>query len=266
MKIKKLKTMKIKKKNVWAVVAALLLLSSCGASREMARRQGEAVRRVGEAHMASMDYTSALREFLKAEKLSWRDHQLQNDLGLVYMAKNSLEDAEESFKKALRLKGDYSDAWNNLGSVYLAMKQWDDAIYCNERIIDDLTYATPHYPLANLGWAYYNKKEYATAETHYQRALEFKPGFAMAWRDLGRTYMAMGKMSKAVNALSRGIKAAPSRADAYFYLGHAWEGAGRPEKAVENHRRAMALWPGSRCAEDAEKQIVRIEKKMSEKK
>ena len=262
--------MKIRKKTVRAVVAALLLLSlcgaSCGTSREMARRQGEAVRRVGEAHMASMDYTSALREFLKAEKLSWRDHRLQNDLGLAYMAKNSLEDAEKSFKKALRLKWDYADAWNNLGSVYLAMKQWDDAIYCNERIIDDLTYATPHYPLANLGWAHYNKKEYAVAETHYKRALEFEPGFAMAWRDLGRTYMAMGKMSQAINALSRSVQAGPSRADAYFYLGQAWEGAGRPEKAVENHRRAMSLWPGSACAQDAEKQILRIEKKMSRKK
>jgi len=257
--------MKIKKKERLASViamamAALILLASCGANREMVRRQGEAVRHVGEAYMGSREYTSALREFLKAEKLYWRDHLLHNDLGLVYMAKNSLEAAEKSFKNALRLKRDYSDGWNNLSSVYLAMKEWDGAIQCGEKIIDDLTYATPHYPLSNLGWAYYNKKEYATAEIYYKRALEAEPGFVIALRDLGRTYMAMGNMSDAIKILTRGAKVSPGYAELYFYLGQAWAGAGRPEKAVENYRRAAALWPGSPCADDAEKEMLKIEK------
>jgi len=252
--------MKPKKIMPAAVLFLTLVLASCASSWEMFRKHEEALRNVGEAYMASLDYTSALREFLKAEKLYPWDPLLQNDLGLVYMAKNSLKAAEMNFKKALKLRRDYPDARNNLGSVYLAMKKWDAAIEVVEKAAYSLTYDTPHYPLSNLGWAYYNKGEHLKAERHYKRALNIAPDFVIALRDLGRTYIATGKMRKAVKILEKGVKAAPEYAEIYFYLGKACAGSGDYENALRNYRESVRLSPGSPCAEDAEREILKIEK------
>ena len=142
------------------------------------KKQGEADRLVGEAYMGQNDYTAALNELLKAEKKYTNDPHLHNDLGLVYMAKDQLPLAIEHFKKAIDLKPDYAPARNNLGTAYLAIKNWDSAIICFKEVSRDLLYATPHYPLTNLGWAYYNKKEFALAEQFYREALKIDPNYS----------------------------------------------------------------------------------------
>ncbi|VEN75150.1 conserved exported hypothetical protein [Candidatus Desulfarcum epimagneticum] len=245
-----------------AAWAALALLASCAADLETRRIRADAIRKVGEAHMASRDYTSALGEFLKAKDLFPEDPALLNNLGLAYMAKNRLEAAEASFKNALALKPDYAEAWNNLGSAYLAMKKWDAAIAAIGRVTDNLLYATPHYSLANLGWAHYNKKNYAQAVMHYQKALKLAPGFEMALRDLGRTYMAMGKIPQAAAALSKGVRAAPRNAEMAFYLAKALAASGDDEGAARQFDRALRLWPGCPCAPEAQREISRIGKKI----
>ncbi len=113
------------------------------------------------------------------------DPFLQNDLGLVYMAKNSLENAENHFKKAIDIKPDYAPAKNtNLGVVYLAQEKWAIAVF--KELTGDLLYATPHYPLTNLGWAYYNKQQYEI-EKYYREAIGYDANYSPALRGLGRT-------------------------------------------------------------------------------
>ena len=246
-------------KGIWIAGAAVLLfLASCVADSEMLKRQGEAARNVGEAYMAMGDYTSALRELLKAEKLNPKDPFLQNDLGLVYMAKEKLDQAVVHFKETVRLKPDYADAWNNLGSAYLGLKKWDDAIMSFEKITGNLLYATPHFPLANLGWSYYNKKDYRKAEAYYLKALEIVPGFVMALRDLGRTYMAMGKATRAVAVLEKGVEKTPRFAEIHFYLGQAYRLSGDRVNALHSFRKAKELSPDSVLARDVDRAIQRL--------
>jgi len=144
----------------------IFCIASCAANVEVRKKQEEASRNLGEAYMQQRDFSSALREFLKAEKIYSKDPLLQNDFGLAYMAKGRLDLAVKHFKKAVKLKPDYAPARNNLGTAYLAKKEWDVAIACFKEIVDDVLYATPHYPLTNLGWAYYNKQEYETWGGH----------------------------------------------------------------------------------------------------
>ena len=203
--------MKIKANGfMWtASMFLVFFLVSCAANLEVRKNQEEASRNLGEAYMGQGDYTAALREFLKAEKLYSKDPYLQNDLGLVYMAKAKPDIAIDHFKKALEIKPDYTPAKNNLGTAYLAKRKWDDAISCFKEITGDLLYATPHYPLSNLGWAYYNKKEYGLAEKYYKDALKIEPEFAIALSGLGKTYIAMGRISEAVATLEKVIELAP---------------------------------------------------------
>ena len=59
----------------------------------------------------------------------------------------------------------------------LAQKDWDAAIAQFQTVAEDVLYATPHFPLTNMGIAYYNKKDYVSAQKHYQDALDLQPEF-----------------------------------------------------------------------------------------
>lgn len=246
----------------WFICAAsmflLFFLVSCAANLEVRKNQEEASRNLGEAYMGQGDYTTALREFLKAEKLYSKDPYLQNDLGLVYMAKERIDLAIHHFKKAVEIKPDYTPAKNNMGTAYLAQKKWDDAIACFKEITGDLLYATPHYPLSNLGWAYYNKKEYRLAEKYYQDTLKIEPEFAIALRGLGKTYIAMGRIPEAVTILEKAARNSPRFAELYFDLANAYTLSQKYKKALDAYKKALEFAPNSPLAVEAEKEMARI--------
>ncbi len=237
----------------------IFCIASCAANIEVRKKQGEASRNLGEAYMQQRDFTSALREFLKAEKMYSKDPYLQNDLGLAYMAKDRLDIAIKHFKKAVKLKPDYTPARNNLGTAHLAKKEWDMAIACFKEIIDDILYATPHYPLTNLGWAYYNKQKYKLAEKYYRDALELEPNFIIALRGLGRTYIAMGIAADAVAILEKAVKNYPRSAELYFYLAKAYSLYREYKKAISAYNKVVELAPESSIAVEAQKEVEKME-------
>ena len=240
---------------IYVVLVSIFFLVSCGANLEVRKNQEEALRNLGEAYIREGDYTTALRKLLEAEKLYSKDPHLQYDLGLVYMAKERIDLAIHHFKKAVEIKPDYTPAKNSLGAVYLAQKRWDDAIACFKEITGDLLYATPYYPLSNLGWAYYNKKEYALAEKYYQDALKIEPRFVIALRGLGKTYIATGRISEAIAVLEKAVKNSPNSAELYLDLADAYRLSREYKKALEAYSKVVELAPDSSLAVDAQKEI-----------
>jgi len=252
--------MKIKRFVLSLSLLLIFCIASCAANTEVRKKQGEASRNLGEAYMQQGDFSSALREFLKAEKIYSKDPLLQNDLGLAYMAKDRLDLAIKHFKKAVKLKPDYVPAKNNLGTAYLAKKEWDVAIACFKEIVDDVLYATPHYPLTNLGWAYYNKQEYEVAEKYYSEALKLEPDFIIALRGLGQNYMAMERAADAVAMLEKAVKNYPRSAESYFYLAKAYSLSSEYKKAISTYNKVVELAPDSPLAFDAQKEVEKIKR------
>ena len=196
---------------ILSLLFAMLLFSACATTRvsPQDKKRADAARNLGEAHLREKNYTPALGELLKAEKLNADDPILHNDLGLVYMAKERSDLAVVHFEKAVQLNPDYSLAKNNLGSAYLVRKEWDKAIPILDEVTGDMLYATPQYPLANLGWAYYNKREYDKALKYLKEALELKPDFFVAQLNLGRTYLAIGRLNNARSLFEEAAKSNP---------------------------------------------------------
>ncbi len=85
-------------------VCLMLFIISCATDVEMLKGKSYALRNVGEAYMNSQNYTAALREFLKAEKIYSEDHILQHDLGFTYMAKGQIDLAIKHFQACVDLK------------------------------------------------------------------------------------------------------------------------------------------------------------------
>jgi tetratricopeptide (TPR) repeat protein len=221
----------------------ILVVCSCGPSKEQLVRQGRAERELGKSYMLSGDFTNALKHMLEAERLNPDDHILQNYIGQVYFLKKSYEKSIEHFEKALNLKPDYAVARNNLGAVYLTMEQWDKAIEIFNQISGDLLYATPHFPQYNLGRAYYGKKQYAVAEQYFKKALKIQPEYSQALWGLGLTYLAVGRNSEAVAALSGAVQLSPDFAQGHFDLGRAYLKIRDYRKAKDSFGKAAVLSP-----------------------
>lgn len=243
----------------WTLLVLLTCcIIACAGNREVRRQQGEASRNLGEAYYNEGNYTTALRELLKAEKLYPDDPILNDDLGLTYKAKGKPDLAIKHFKKALELKPDYALARNNLGTAYLDKKEWDMAIEQFKQVTEDLLYITPQYPLSNLGLAYYHKGDYNTAVKYYQDALELEPNFINALLGLGRTYVAMGKGSEAVAALETGVKHYPQIAQVHFALGEAYTLSRNYKKALDAYQKVAELAPGTALSRKAQIEAQKI--------
>jgi type IV pilus assembly protein PilF len=244
----------------YVLAIALFGVLSCAANLGVQKKQEKASRNLGEAYYQRGNYTEALREFLKAESLYPEDPFLQYDLGLAYKAKERPDLAIEHFKKALKINPDYAPAKNSLGAVYLDKGEWDTAIEYFKAVLKNLLYATPQLPMANLGWAYYNKKEYHLAEKYYRESLDLKPKFFNAMRGLGLTYMAMGKLDDAAKILENAIKDYPDATLLYLDLGKVYKESGHDEKALTAYQKIIELAPDSDLAGKAKKAIQDIKR------
>jgi type IV pilus assembly protein PilF len=234
------------------VILFFSLTTGCGGPAGVVdKRQAEAQRALGEVYLNQGQYTPALQELLRAEALDPEDPYIQNSLGMVYAAKGKNDLAITAFKKALALKPDYAPARNNLGSAYLLQSNWDAAIACLMPLTGNLVYATPHFPLYNIGWAYYNKKDFKLAETYFRAALDTEPEFARALWGLGLTYSAIGNTDTALEQLEKAVQKEPKFAQAFFDLGNLYQIKGRRDKAIESYQRAIALVPDSPLSQKA---------------
>lgn len=237
----------------------IVFLISCAGAQEKRKKQSRITRELGEAYMQQGNYTESLKELLKAEKLYAMDHLLQNDLGLVYMAKKRFDKAEHHFKKAIDMRAEYAPAKNNLGTVYLARHDWDAAIKQFNTVAGDILYGTPHFPLTNIGIAYYNKHDYANAERYYLDALDLEPSFLLALRGLSKTYIAMNRLPQAVATLEKAVNIAPLSADLFLELGNAYHMSGDTQNALLAYQKVISLSPNTSLAETAQKEILKIE-------
>jgi tetratricopeptide (TPR) repeat protein len=221
-------------------------LLGCGGQQAQSNENVAASKReIGEAYMHQGDYTSALRELIEAERLNPSDHFVHNDLGLCYMnlSRKRMSEAIGHFKRAVDLKPNYTPARNNLGTAYLVVEEWDAAIATFKEITHDALYAKPHYPLANLGFAYYQKGDYTSSLNYYKEALKIQPDFANAQFGAGRTYLALNQGRLALRYLERAAQLAPKLPDIHFNLGEAYLLTGQMARARSAYESVIDLAP-----------------------
>ncbi|QTA83773.1 Tetratricopeptide repeat-containing protein [Desulfonema limicola] len=236
-------------------ILLLMIFFSCAPANkeEILKNQAKAIREVGVAYMQESNFSAALRELHKAELIYSNDPDLYNNLGLAYMAKKKLDLAVQYFKKAITLDPNYTAARNNLGTAYLAQENWDTAIETFLKVNEDLMFTTPHFPMTNLGWAYYNKGQLDIAEKYYKEALEHQPKYVIALRGLARIYTAKGDFIQALNTLDKALELAPRFPPLYMDLADLYTASSNHKEAVETYKKVIALFPDTEYSEQAKK-------------
>ncbi|TYT76137.1 tetratricopeptide repeat protein [Desulfobotulus mexicanus] len=238
---------------------AFLLSGGCAGKRAANINEARAVRDLGEAYLIQGSYSRALQEFLKAEQLNPRDPYLYNNMGLTYLALDRPESAVLSFKKAVNIKSDYAPAQNNLATAYMATGNWDEAIEVLKLLSEDLLYATPHYALSNLGWAYYNLSNYDAALRYYNRSLRHEPRHPPALRGQAMTFSAMGRMSEALRSADRLTTELPQNDAAWMLKGEILEKMNQKEEAKKAYEEALrTAGEDTAMKDDAESALRRL--------
>ena len=250
-------------KKIWLFEAGclflLVFLAACTPKNvDNKLEQAIAAKNLGEAYLREGRFRVALKELKKAESLYPDDYLLQDDLGLTYYYLEEQDLAILHFKKALNLKDDYAPARNNLGNAYASKKEWDKAIEQYKIVTSDLLYATPQYPLSNLGFVYYEKGEYELSEKYYLEALRAKSDFVKALHGLAKTYIAMGRLSKAITKLEKAAELSPDSAYVYFDLAKAYSLNREYKKAYNAYSKVVLLEAGSPMGDQARKEAEKI--------
>jgi tetratricopeptide (TPR) repeat protein len=96
------------------------------------------------------------------------------------------------------------------------------------------------------GNQYYEKKDYAQARLHYQRALGLKPGRAnraVAYYMLSLTYYAQELYAQAIPSFQQAIKLEPQNAETFYWLGNTFYAVRRYVEATEQYKQAITLNP-----------------------
>ncbi len=237
------------------------IITSCASSgsRQNNVKIAQTMKKEGDIFQSQGNYTAALTRLIEAEKLTPNDPYLQNSLGLAYMGKNRDDLAVIAFKKALARKPDFIEARNNLGAAYLRQNKWDMAIENFNRVLDSLLYPTPHFPLSNIGWAYFGKKEFHLAETYFSKALDAMPWFTAASHGLAKIYMETGQTNRAMDYLNQCLKRSPTRAIFHADLAKVYEKMGKTKQAVASWQQVLKLVPErSSLAKQAENRLSEL--------
>ncbi|MGZ4811561.1 MAG: tetratricopeptide repeat protein [Terriglobales bacterium] len=110
----------------------------------------------------------------------------------------------------------------------------------------------------NLGTLYYNRQDYAKAESHYRKAVAADSRYALAYFDLGNVLDETGRVTEAIKAYKTALQLAPTYADAHYNLALAYEKTRQSRAALQHWRAYVRLDSAGPWATHAKNQIRRI--------
>ena len=138
--------------------------------------------------------------------------------GLTRFRQKDIEGAAEYFKKALNIYSDHQKARKGLDNV---TKQF-----------------------LNAGNKAYKRGDVSKATSYYEKALEFDPGFYLAFFQLGVLQKKQGQSKKAIESLQKVIEIKPDHDKTWFTLGTAYEADGNNNEAILHYNKAIEINPG----------------------
>ncbi|NDY71696.1 pilus assembly protein PilF [Desulfobacter hydrogenophilus] len=253
--------MKIKIKP-FILVCLCAVMASCASTVQTQKQNkiAQAIKKEGDVFQTQGNYTAALNKLLEAEKMAPDDPYIQNSLGLAYMGKERDDMGITAFNKALSLKPDYTEALNNLGVAYLRDDKPNIAIKTFNMVLEDITYPTPHYPLANIGWAQLAQNNYPVAQKYFLKALREVPGFIPAIHGLAQLYIRTGQTDRAIKYLDKNIRRSPDTVIFHKDLAQTYETCGRARQAIKAWQVVKQLAPeNSNLYHEAEQRLFELQ-------
>ena len=160
----------------------------------------------------------------------------------------SPQDALKQYQQALLQNPKDLEAQLNCGNLCIELQRFEEAAGYFRRLVRVLK--TNQYvrnalcfSLESLGNQAQNNGQFVLAAGCFEEALEYQPGNAVYWYNLGNAQRELAKPVQALESFKKSIQFNPNDADAHNNLGNVQRELGKLDKAIASYERALALNP-----------------------
>lgn len=239
---------------VHRVLVSLLAVAVATAPPAVAQRaDGEAQFNAGLTHLRENRPQLALDLFKKAVKEDSKNPYFYKGLGLAYARLNQFPEAIEALRKSIQLNPYYVDVRNDLGTVLVLSGKREEGKAEFLAAFNEPTNPSPEISARNLGQAYFEERNFASAANWYRTSLARNKDNPDSLIGLGESLLALGKPDEAAQVLEPGVKEQPNNNGLLVLLGEAYYRGGKYTQArvklEEVARRDPMGPPGQRAAE-----------------
>jgi tetratricopeptide (TPR) repeat protein len=199
---------------------------------------------LGKVYFMLREFDKAAGELEIASKLGPADFDVSYTLALAYLKQQQPAPARQIFNRIIQNLGKRPEVHNLLGRAYREMNYFDEAIQEFKKTIA----LNPKYPRAhyNLGLSYLlkdNTLALKDAATEFRAELAINPEEFLALYNLGLVYVVDRQYEQATGLLEKAARLRPKNADVHLFLGNAYHGLGKFDKAVVCFRKCIDLNP-----------------------
>ena len=192
---------------------------------------------IGNTYKLMGEPTSALQNFREAQKLNPTDSDIYYNIGLTYMELNSFVTAKANLIKAVNLNKENEKAIKLLGFV-------------NQKIITQIV---------NNAYNEYEKKEYLKASSILDEGLKNYPKNSQMLYYRALVYDAMNRNAAQIIDLQKAIEYDPGYYMAYYQLGKAYEKIKDEKSALVAYEKFLSTEPEEKdLIEEVQKKVIAL--------
>lgn len=186
-------------------------------------------------------YREALQSYQKSVSLDPGNANAYYGMGLCYQKMNQLDKALENFEKAIKIDNQYWKAYYAMGNTYLKINKFNEALnafIAASKVEDD---EKVYYQIA---YTYVKMNNYAKAIPYYEKSIEKKPNYDLAWMNLSVAYLQVKNYKKAVETAQKAltyVKKSKDKEKVYYILGEAYFNLGNYDDAKDAYEQVTRL-------------------------
>lgn len=199
---------------------------------------------LGKVHFMLGQFDKASSHLNIALKFAPADFDIGYTLALAYLKQKQLQAAQQIFSNMIGSLGDKPEVHILIGRAYRETGYIDEAIEEFKKTIA----LNPKHPGAHycLGISYLLKDgtlKLKEAAVEFRAEVALYPEEFLAIYNLGLACVVERKYEEAVTWLEHAARLRPQNSDVFLFLGNAYHGLGRFDKAVESFNKCIALNP-----------------------
>ncbi len=197
--------------------------------------------RSGKAFEDAGDYAAAEKRYAVAITRNPRNRDAHISLGNVQELQGKLSEALANYSTAVAIDSDNAIARINLGNIFTRLDRLDEAVASYTKALRlEPGNASAHY---NLGHLYEATEQYAKAMAHIRTAIRLEPEKARYHYLLGLTFDKMGNTREAIAAYTKAVALEPENVASLRIKALACETNGRINEAIDLYDKALQKEP-----------------------
>lgn len=172
-------------KNIFVLLLGILVLACSSTEAKKKQQQSELYFGAGTQSLMSQDYTDALTNLIKADKLDPNNAGILTNLAMAYYFKGERDLAVKTLKKSIEINSDNSDAKINLATIYYKDGNVSKAESMYKEVLKDLTYDKQARTFYNLGTIELQKQRISSAENYFNKSVKEESNYCPSYYQLG---------------------------------------------------------------------------------